>query len=142
MDWPSQLPWVLLGLRAVPKEDHNVSAAELFYGVPLALPGELIEVAELPATTFLENLRQPPSAALPTCPLPGPPTASEPPANLSSTDFVFIRRGAPGLPLSPLYDSPYLVKDSGLKFFTLEIGSRQARVTVDRLKPCLATEVL
>ena len=141
-DWPSHLPWVLLGLRAAPKEDHNVSAAELLYGVPLALPGELIEVAEPPAATFLEHLRRPPSAALPTRPLPGPPPTSEPPANLSNADFVFIRRGAPGLPLSPLYDGPYRVKDRGPKFFTLEIGGRQDRVTVDRLKPCLATEVL
>ena len=30
-DWPSHLPWVLLGLRAAPKEDHNVSADELLW---------------------------------------------------------------------------------------------------------------
>ena len=43
VDWPSHLPWVLLGLRSAPKEDHNVSSAELLYGVPIALPGELVE---------------------------------------------------------------------------------------------------
>ena len=33
-DCPSHLPWVLLGLRAAPKEDLNVSAAKLLYGIP------------------------------------------------------------------------------------------------------------
>jgi transposase InsO family protein len=34
-DWPLHLPWVLLGLRAAPREDSGVSAAELVYGAPL-----------------------------------------------------------------------------------------------------------
>ena len=69
-DWPSYLPWVLLGLRAAPKEDHNVSAAELLYGVPLALPGELLDTAEPPAASFLQNLRKTP-ISLPTRPVSG-----------------------------------------------------------------------
>jgi transposase InsO family protein len=38
-DWPSHLPWVLLGLRAAPREDSGVSVAELLYGAALSLPG-------------------------------------------------------------------------------------------------------
>ena len=139
-DWPAHLPWVLLGLRAAPKEDHNVSAAELLYGVPLALPGELLETAEPPAASFLENLRRPPTS-IPTQPPNGPLSTSEPPKNLSSAAFVFVRRGAPGPPLSPLYDGPYRVVASGPKFFTLQVGGRQDTVSVDRLKPCLSAEV-
>jgi transposase InsO family protein len=41
-DWPSHLLWVLLGLHAAPKEDTNISSAELVFGAPLALPGELL----------------------------------------------------------------------------------------------------
>ncbi len=40
--WHSHLPWVLLGLRAVPKEDPAVSSAELITGTPLVLPGQLL----------------------------------------------------------------------------------------------------
>jgi hypothetical protein len=45
--WPAwsgeqHLPWVLLGLRAAPKEDSAISAAELVFGTKLALPGELL----------------------------------------------------------------------------------------------------
>jgi transposase InsO family protein len=40
--WSYHLPWVLLGLRAAPKDDSNISSAELVYGVPLVLPGEFV----------------------------------------------------------------------------------------------------
>jgi hypothetical protein len=36
--WHSHLPWVLLGLRAAPKEDSAISSAELVTGTPLVLP--------------------------------------------------------------------------------------------------------
>ena len=61
-DWLSHLPWVLLGLRAAPKEDHNSSSAELLYGVLLTLPGELLDVQEPPAAIFLEHLHSSPSS--------------------------------------------------------------------------------
>ena len=137
-DWPAHLPWVLLGLRTAPKEDHNISAAELLYGVPLALPGELLETLEPPATSFLENLRRCPTS-IPTRPITGPQPSPDPPRGLTSASFVFVRRGAPGPPLSPLYDGPYQVLAAGPKFFTLQVGGRKDTVSVDRLKPCLAT---
>ena len=37
--WPSELPWVLLGLRSVPLEQSGVSSAELVFGTPPTLPG-------------------------------------------------------------------------------------------------------
>ena len=36
-DWLEHLPWVLLGLRAAPKEEAGVSAAEATYGHSLKL---------------------------------------------------------------------------------------------------------
>jgi hypothetical protein len=51
--WPDHLPWVLLGLRAAPKDDSNISSAELVYGTPLVLPGEFLDAAEPPAADFL-----------------------------------------------------------------------------------------
>ena len=40
--WTDELPWVLLGLRTVPKEDLDTSSAELVYGEPLTVPGEFV----------------------------------------------------------------------------------------------------
>ena len=39
--WTDLLPMVLLGIRATIKEDLQCSPAELVYGAPLKLPGEL-----------------------------------------------------------------------------------------------------
>jgi len=59
-DWPDHLPWVLLGLRAAPKEDANVSSAELVYGTPLSLPGEFVQGKEPPAAEFLSRMQASP----------------------------------------------------------------------------------
>jgi hypothetical protein len=67
--WPDHLPQVLLGLRAAPKDDSNISSAELVYGVPLVLPSEFVDAKEPPATNFLEHMRATPTS-IPTRPLP------------------------------------------------------------------------
>ena len=41
--WAEHLPWVLLGVRAAPKEDSAVSSAEAVFGAPLVLPGQLAD---------------------------------------------------------------------------------------------------
>ena len=133
-DWPAHLPWVLLGLRAAPKEDHNISAAELLYGAPLALPGELLETSEPPAASFLENLQRCPTS-IPTRPITGPQPSLDPPKGLSSASFVFVRRGAPGPPLSPLYEGPYQVLASGPKFSLSRWGTGRTRSQLTGLNP-------
>ena len=40
--WTQELPWVLLGIRTAPKEDSGCSSAEMLYGSPLTVPGEVI----------------------------------------------------------------------------------------------------
>ena len=87
-DWLSHLPWVLLGLRVAPKEDHNISSTELLYGVPLTLPGELLDVQEPPAAIFLEHLHSSPSS-LQTRPLQAQSSPSLP-EKLLSANFVFV----------------------------------------------------
>ena len=52
-------------------------------------------------------------------------------------NFVFVRKGAPGPPLSPLCEG-YKVVAKDPKYFTIELGGRLEKVTVDRLKPFLA----
>jgi hypothetical protein len=55
--WPEHLPWVLFGLRAAPKEDSAVSSAELVFGAPLTLPGQLLTSPETPVEDVVETLR-------------------------------------------------------------------------------------
>jgi hypothetical protein len=83
--WHSHLPWVLLGLRAVPKEDSAVSSAELVTGTPLVLPGQLLHVPDPPRVDV------PPP---PTRPVSYAAAANTPPAHLASAEHVVVSKGA------------------------------------------------
>ncbi len=137
-DWPSHLPWVMLGLRTAPKEDCGLSSAEMVYGEALTLPGEFLEASTPPGDSFLQLLRermtrfQPP----PTRPVEVKP-ASMQEAALRKADFVYVKRGAVASSLSPLYSGPYRVISRGEKTFHMDIGGRDKVISADRLKPHL-----
>ncbi len=99
-DWPDHLPWVLLGLRAAPREDSGVSAAELVYGSPLSLPGQFLTAAEPPPSSFVCQLQSsiPCVADKSGC----SPTAAPPPASLRSARFVYVRSPPVSLGRRPL----------------------------------------
>jgi hypothetical protein len=133
--WPEHLPWVLFGLRAAPKEDSGLSSAELVFGMPLTLPGQLLAVPETPVEKVVEELRavQP----LPTRQLSYAEATSglQPPATLGGR--VRVRAQGSGPSLIPLYQGPYRVLERSQKFLSLEVGGRTEVVNVDRLKPHL-----
>jgi hypothetical protein len=55
-NWHQHLPWIMLGLRVAPRENSGISAAELVYGAPLQLPGQLLSAAELPPEDFIKRI--------------------------------------------------------------------------------------
>jgi transposase InsO family protein len=128
-DWPQHLPYVLLGLRAAPREDSCVSAAELLYGAPLSLPGQPRAAAEPPAEgfRFLLNVALPPSSG------------NQIPTQLFSVSHVYIKAAAAAGVLSPAYRGPFLVVRRSPKYFILQLGSRYDAISVDRLKPHLGS---
>ncbi len=133
-DWPLHLLWVLMGLRAAPTEDTGVSAAEVVFGAPLVLPGQILDTGEPPPADFIAKLRQS-SPPLPSRPLSYAQMAAKPPAALLSAAFVYVRKGGTIPPLSPLYSGPYRVLASGPKVFRLQVGEREETVSIDHLKP-------
>jgi transposase InsO family protein len=114
-DWPSHLPWVLLGLRAAPREDSGVSAAELVFGAPLTLPGPLITTAEPPLSSFVQQLQ----AGMPcVAPLQPPSSPSSPTSSpLEGASHVYVRAPPPAPALAPLYKGPYEVVRWTPKYF-------------------------
>ena len=140
-DWPQHLPWVLLGLRAAPKGDSGLSSAELVYGAPISLPGEMLSTPEPPPLNFVQNLRMaaPPP---PTRPLSYAEAAKQLPSSLQEALYVYVRRGAIGTAFSAPYRGPYLVAKRGEKAFHVHIGGRQEVISVDRLKPHLGAAPL
>jgi hypothetical protein len=123
-----------MGLRAAPTEDTGVSAAELVFGAPLVLPGQILDTDEPPPADFVDKLRQsgPPP---PSRPISYAEMATKPPAALLTAAYVYVRKGGPNTPLSPLYSGPYRVLSSGPKVFKLRVGERTEVVSIDRLKP-------
>jgi hypothetical protein len=131
--WVSHLPWVLLGLRATPKEDDNVSSAELVSGCLVTVPCQFLNTPELASADFLEGLQA--TRLLPTRQWSYAVVTAAPPPALTEADFVYIRKGGSVPPLSPPYDGPLALVEASQKFFTVDIGGRRETVSVAWLKP-------
>jgi hypothetical protein len=137
-DWMAHLPWVLLGLRAAPKEDTAVSSTEMLYGLPLTLPGQFLEATEPPALDFLQQLQDTVATqSFPTQPVPACRSSDVLPKGLMESSYVYLRRVGNKPPLAQLYQGPYAVEKRGPKVFTLQVGHQTEVVSVDLLKPRL-----
>ena len=49
--WADHLPWVMLGIRASPKEESGMSVGEAALGHVLSVPGQLLPTTGPPADT-------------------------------------------------------------------------------------------
>lgn len=134
--WVDHLPVVLLGLRAVLRRDLGCSTAELVYGAPLRLPGDLfVPTASSPQPLeYLQCLQDCMQHLRPV-----PPRSSDHRIfvhpDLASSTHVFLRRDAVKAPLTPSYDGPYRVLNKTQKSATILLNGREEVVSLDRLKP-------
>ncbi len=125
--WLDHLPWVMLGIRATPKDACGVSAGQAAFGHLLSVPGQLLPP---PSTRFVD---QPASGALPQSWRSYAQVAG-PPSPLDEASWVYVQRGGSKPPLADSYSGPFLVLERGSKFFKLQIGPREEMVSRDRLK--------
>ena len=137
-DWAYQLPWVLLGMRTIPKEGLQTSAAEMVYGQPLIVPGEFFP--QLPSTTScqsaeLQSARWSARQFTPCHPTRHNQKDSYIPDELLTSDNVFVRQDLVKPPLSPPYKGPYQVLQRNNKAYQLDINGRKDWISLDRLKP-------
>ena len=107
-DWLSHLPFVLLGLRSSVRVDSQCSPADLLYGAPLRLPGDLV-VPSSPSSTpdvgeFSGHLRAVMSSASPMPVVHHAKPSGHVPQDLQSAQHVFVRVDAVKRPLTPPYD--------------------------------------
>ena len=142
-NWIDELPWVLLGIRTVPKEDLDCSSAEMVYGAPQTVPGDCLprgqETQE--AAQFLPRLRETVRRLALRPPVPHSTRQSSVPATLANSSYVFVRRDSHRPPFTPPYEEPYMVLTHGDKTFLLDYGNRQDSVSIDRLKPAFLDPV-
>jgi len=124
--WADHLPWVMLGLRAAPKDKAGVSAAEVALGARLTLPGPT-----LPPSRGEKDV----PAALPNTCRSYAGVAAAPPKGLEGARWVMVKReNLTGRPLAPAYTGPFEVLARGPKVFKLRLGKRDDWVSVYRLK--------
>jgi transposase InsO family protein len=120
-NWWEHVHWVLLGLRAAPKELAGISSAEAVYGVALTLPGQAARMQET---------GRPPAAIPATV---RPPMDVETPGAVES-GLVFVKRPAKTA-TGPAYDGPCPVLEEREKVILVQFGQSQDWVSRDRIKP-------
>jgi cleavage and polyadenylation specificity factor subunit 1 len=135
--WTESLPLVLLGIRTAYKKDLQSSAAELVYGEPLRIPGELLVPAALKveASIFIQQLRRHMDQLRPT-----PAARHSSPTTFIHKDLrdmthVFLRQDAIRRALEPPYRGPHKVIVRTDKTFKIVVRGRQVTVSADRNKP-------
>lgn len=138
INWTEALPLVLLGIRSSFKEDIQTSSAELLYGEPLRLPGELLHPTtdtNTDLTNFVTRLRL---ITQKMQPKPASRHCSKTIfifKELADTTHVYLREDAVKGALQPAYKGPYEVLKRNKKVYTLLIKGKPTTVTIDRLKP-------
>ena len=102
-DWCSQLPWVSLGLRTMPKDGLIQSSAEMVYGQPLVVPGEFFPYDSTADQSHAETLRRIVRDLAPCRPSKQHQhTTSYVPAELKSSDYRLHRGGCSQTSIQPV----------------------------------------
>lgn len=135
--WTDSLPLVLLGMQCAVKTDLGCAAADLVYGTSLRLPGEffvppaqVVAPAQAPYAADLRRVMQqlravPPRVAC---------SPSHFPRVLQAATHVFLRCDATKPPVACRYDGPFRIVAHTAKTVTLDRGSHQDVVSVDRVR--------
>jgi hypothetical protein len=134
--WTDALPFVLLGMRTAFKEDLQTSVAELVYGEPLRIPGELLAAAPTPRDPpelitrlrrHFERLWLVPAAhhASP---------AIFVHKDLADSIHIFLRQDAIRRPLDPPYSGPHRILGRMAKTLRIAFNGRLVTVSTDRVK--------
>ena len=121
-DWCSQLPWVLLGLRTMPKDGLNHSSAEIVYGQPFVVPGEFFPYDSTADQSHAESLRRIVRDLAPCRPSKQHQhTTTYVPAELKSSDYVFIKDAH-----KPPLSNPYIPTSSSVRHVSFKQGRHVA----------------
>lgn len=136
--WVSELPSVLLGLRASIRDDTHISAAELVYGEAIRLPGDFFQPIKQETSDndiFLQELRRKISnlASIPKKENYQGKIFVHP--DLKDCTHVFVRCDKVVKPLTSPYMGPFKVIDKKEKYFKILQADTEKNISIDRLKP-------
>ena len=139
VNWLSELPWVMLGLRAASNLDTGVSPSILVTGQQPTLPGQPVAqrptiddasifgrklASAMAAQTFHENPWHEKRRG-----------RSYAPRDLWTSKYVLVRTDKGQSSLVPKYTGPFRVLRRWKKCFCLQLENREDSLCVDRLRP-------
>lgn len=144
--WIDELPTVLLGLRASPRADTSLSAAQLTYGHNIRLPCDFFtstsnnqEINHDFVTQLQETINKAIQSQRTSSHGNNKPVFIH--QDLKSCKQVFVRNDAVKKQFQPTYDGPYKVLERDSKTFKLQIPGRKSTViSIDRLKPAFTID--
>lgn len=136
-NWCNVLPFVLLGMRSIYRQDLQASSAELLYGTNITVPGDLVVSNKkfVPEIDFVKKLKKFMSSLQPL------PTSHHNKStvfvhkDLKTCSHVFVRNDAVRTPLQPPYDGPFEVLKRFDKYYIVKVKTRDISISLDRLKP-------
>lgn len=136
-NWHTYLPSILLGLRAAPRDDTGISCAEMLYGQPLRIPGEMQNESGIvtDTTKFVKDLRQTLSKLRPAPFVNKRKDKAFVHKDLQTCSSVYVRVDKVKASLEPPYQGPYKVIKRRKHFFEIDLGGKTDTVSVSRLKP-------
>ena len=109
-NWVDALSCVLLGTRSTHKENFKCSSAELVYGTPLKVPGDISFPSTYTSSSdnlFLPWLKEKIAVYQPQQMSRHSKNTASVPKSLSTCDFVFVRPDAYRPPLVQSYDGHF-----------------------------------
>ena len=131
----SELPWVLLGLRTMPKDGLNHSSADIVYGQPLVVPGEFFPYDSTADQSHAESLRRIVRDLAPCRPSKQHQhTTIYVPAELKSSDCVHQRRCSQTTSIQPV-QRPIPGTCKNRQELPRTTGQQEDWISIDRLKP-------
>lgn len=135
--WTREIHTVLLGLRAALHKDTDLSPALLTYGSTLRLPADFF----MPTKTtdnqqeFVKRLTETMTSLAPCTEKHRQNRTPFVHKDLATCTHVFLRLDLVKKPLTPPYEGPYKVLKREDKCFKIQLPTRTAVVSLDRLKP-------
>lgn len=142
-EWVTELPCVLLGLRASLRNDTQISAAELVYGEVLRLPGDFFQPSTRDISEndlFVQELRKRISylSAVPKTEARQGKIFVH--SDLKDCTHVFVRDDKVTKPLTPPYMGPFKVTEKCEKYFKVLQSNTEKYISIDRLKPAFTLQ--
>jgi len=149
--WYSDLPLVMLGLRAAVKEDLGCSAADIVYGESIRLPGASLTSgaadrgSAVASEEYVSALRRSMADRVYTAPTwhGSDNAAAQPLPGFSTCSHVYVLVSSVKAPLQRPYTGPFLVLSRTDKAVTIRKHDGSVdTVTTDRVKPAFTDDAI